>query len=68
MARPRNHPPYGDKRDYRKIDLYRKCAAGWDYVASTTWARSCKEARERYAAATGCALDSLRAYYDWAAR
>ena len=32
---------YGDKRDYRKIDLF------YDgfYLCSTTWARTCKEAK-----------------------
>ena len=35
---------YGDKRDYRKIDIYH----GAQYVGSTTWARTCREAKERY--------------------
>lgn len=35
---------YGEKRDYRKIDIYwRKL-----YKASTTWAESCKEAKEAF--------------------
>lgn len=35
---------YGEKRDYRKIDLY--CMG--QYVASTTWAKSLLEARQGY--------------------
>jgi hypothetical protein len=38
-------PPYG-ARTYRKIDIYAKMpSAGLYYLASTNWARSCKEAR-----------------------
>jgi len=40
---------YGDKRDYPKIDIY----AQGIYQCSTTWAKSCKEARERYKSPTG---------------
>ena len=32
---------YGDKRNYRKIDLFYNGA----YICSTTWARTCKEAK-----------------------
>ncbi len=32
---------YGNKRDYRKIDVFRHGV----YVCSTTWAKSCKEAK-----------------------
>lgn len=35
---------YGDKRDYRKIDIYVKGR----YVCTTTWSKTCKEARARY--------------------
>ncbi len=34
---------YGDKRDYPKIDLY----INGVYWRSTTWAKTCKEAKER---------------------
>jgi hypothetical protein len=34
---------YGDKRAYAKIDLY----VEGNYLCSTTWARTCKEAIER---------------------
>lgn len=37
---------YGDKRDYRKIDIYRNGS----YCCSTTWSRTCREAIERHAA------------------
>jgi len=42
---------YGQRRDYAKIDIYlrRPHPHGPMYVASTTWARSLKEAREQYA-------------------
>jgi len=40
---------YGAKRDYPKIDIY---AAGI-YQCSTTWAKTCKEAREHYKSPTG---------------
>ncbi len=33
---------YGEKRDYRKIDLYMFNK----YECSTTWAKTCKEAKE----------------------
>lgn len=35
---------YGNKRDYRKIDIYRDGV----YVCSTTWAKTCREAREHF--------------------
>lgn len=35
---------YGDKRDHRKIDIY----VDGNYKASTTWAKTCKQAIERY--------------------
>lgn len=61
---------YGDKRDFPKIDIFvdfGKGNGGLRYLASTTWARTCKEARERYAAANGYDAGSaakLRAFYD----
>ena len=35
---------YGDKRDYAKIDIYWRGT----YKASTTWAKTCREAKERF--------------------
>ena len=35
---------YGDKRDYPKIELI---YAG-KYVGTTTWSKTCREAREQY--------------------
>jgi len=35
---------YGDKRDHRKIDIL----VDGKYKSSTTWANSCKEAKEKY--------------------
>lgn len=55
---------YGDKRNYRKIDIYLKRPGGRrDYLASTTWARNCREARERYAMAHSFAASDLVAHY-----
>ena len=41
---------YGDKTDYPKIDLYvrDKSGKGWNLAISTTCARTCKEAVDRY--------------------
>lgn len=35
---------YGDKRDYKKIDIYYK----GEYKGSTTWSKTCKQAKEIY--------------------
>lgn len=42
----RRHPAYGNKRDYPKIDIF----VDGNYVATTTWARTNKEAVEQYIA------------------
>ncbi len=41
---------YGDKRDYRKINLYVQLGKSDAYVyqGSTTWAATCKEAKARF--------------------
>lgn len=43
---------YGDKRDYPKINIFVRHHNGKEsyfaYAASTTWAKTCKEAKERY--------------------
>lgn len=52
---------YGNKRDYRKIDLFLKNSGV--YLASTTWAKNLKVAREKAAEQFGCAPDQLRAEY-----
>lgn len=50
---------YGDKRDYPKIDIYvRKwlpdgSAKVWTYVATTTWAKTCREAVMHWQDANG---------------
>ena len=38
---------YGDKRDYRIIEIF----VNGKYQASTTWAKTCREAKARYLAA-----------------
>ena len=55
---------YGDKRDYRKIDLFLKRPGGvQSYAGSTTWARNLREAKERFAQANGHAASDLTAAY-----
>lgn len=56
---------YGDKRDYRKIDLsvFNPSDGFWHYRCSTTWARTCREARERLAETTGLAPERIRARF-----
>lgn len=54
---------YGAKRDYKKIDIYTK-GEGSRYLASTTWARNLRVAREKYAEQSGTyAASDLAAYY-----
>lgn len=55
---------YGDKRDYPKIDIYGRINGQWRYLKSTTWARSLKEAKERFCAASGNAPDSIKCHFD----
>jgi hypothetical protein len=40
---------YGDKRDYRKIEIFVKRAgkSEFEYFASTTWSPTCKDAVAR---------------------
>lgn len=61
---------YGDKRDFAKIDIYAKRPGnGLTYLASTTWARNLREARERFAIASGAyAASDLVARYDASSR
>ena len=60
---------YGDKRDYRKIDIYLRRPHGLTYLASTTWASNLREARERYAATrpNDYGPSDLAAYYSTSA-
>jgi hypothetical protein len=46
LEEARRHPSYGNKRDFPKIDIY----VDGNYVATTTWARTAKEAVEQYIA------------------
>lgn len=50
---------YGDKRDYRKIDIF----VDGKYVASTTWAKNCKEAKAQYVKTTGKNPKSVKARF-----
>jgi hypothetical protein len=48
---------YGDKRDFRPIHIWHRLDKGGDgKVLTTTWAKTVKEARERYAAALGISV------------
>jgi len=42
---------YGDKRDYPKIDLFvfSEALKRWEYVGTTTWSRTCREAADHLA-------------------
>lgn len=56
---------YGNKRDYPKIDMSVRGDNGeWRYAASTTWAKTCKEAKERFAAVRGIQVKDVRAHFD----
>ena len=59
----RKNAPYGTYRDYPKIHIYVRIHGSWDYVASTTWARTCKEARAAYADEKGLCLGNVRALF-----
>ena len=52
---------YGDKRDYRKIDILLRGTG--TYLATTTWAKNLRVAREEAAKAFGCKPEQLRAEY-----
>lgn len=43
----RKTAPYGYYRDYPTINIYRRDTG--EYVCSTTWAKTCREALEQYA-------------------
>lgn len=44
-----------------KIDVYRKLAPGLDYLGSTNWHRTCKEAVAAFAAHHNLPVDALTA-------
>ena len=56
---------YGDKRDFPKIDISRRGtkATPPKYLATTTWAKTCKEAIARYAELSGYAASDLTANF-----
>ena len=59
----RKNAPYGTYRDYPKIHIYVGAGGGWNYAASTTWARTCKEARAIYADEKGLCLGNVKALF-----
>ena len=61
---PKRIPKYGEKRDYRKVDIFRYRADGlWHYACSTTWARTCREAVEMFCISNGISRYSVRARF-----
>lgn len=54
---------YGTYRDYPKIHIYVGTRGVWNYVASTTWARTCKEARAIYADEKGLSVDNVKTLF-----
>lgn len=59
----RKNAPYGTYKDYPKIHIY-VCAHGiWNYVASTTWARTCREARAAYADEKGLFMGNVKTLF-----
>ena len=59
----RKNAPYGTYRDFPKIHIYVSAYGSWSYVASTTWARTCKEARAAYADEKGLCLGNVKALF-----
>ena len=62
----RKKAPYGTYRDYPKIHIYVGAHGAhgvWNYVTSTTWARTCKEARAIYADEKGLCLGNVKALF-----
>jgi hypothetical protein len=59
---------YGAKRDYPKIELYLHRPAGWTYMATTTWSRTCREAKAKFCEANGHAGSDVRARFQTAAK
>lgn len=57
---------YGDKRDYKKIDIYLVTPfTGLQYLGSTNWAKNLKVAREQFAKQSDGKFKSenLKAFY-----
>ena len=59
----RKNAPYGTYRDCPKIHIYVGGQGIWKYAASTTWARTCKEARAIYADEKGLCLGNVKALF-----
>ena len=61
----RKNAPYGIYRNYPKIHIYVYVVAygTWNLVATTTWARTCKEARATYADEKGLCLGNVKALF-----
>jgi hypothetical protein len=62
----RKYPVYGVKRDYPKIDLFARAKPSlpWQYVGSSTWSRTLREAVDRYHACMGLERGQVRAAFD----
>lgn len=44
-----NNKTFGDKRNYRKIDIFTKSANGLEYRVTTTWHKKCQDAADYFA-------------------
>ncbi len=57
----RKTAPFGTYRDYPKIRIYVRKTG--EYVCSTTWCRTCKEAVERMSSMDGRPVNYYRANF-----
>jgi hypothetical protein len=56
---------YGDKRDFPKIDIFVGSAGSWQYRASTSWSKTCREAKARFFAAhQGVHIDNIKCLFN----
>ncbi len=40
---------YGDKRDFRAIQIFGRTSKGeWHYICTSTWSRTCREAKAAF--------------------
>lgn len=51
---------YGTFKNYPKIHIYIGAYGIWNYACSTTWARTCKEAREVYTKTHNLCLGNVK--------
>lgn len=54
---------YGERRDYKKINMFVKRGGIWYYGASTTWSPTCRDAKEKYAEAYNVSVKDIKARF-----